>query len=58
MDGRDKVDLALRGGLIAASALQLMHCNSKTLAKLIRNETAKLFMDLDKKIDALPEDTK
>ena len=56
MESKDKVDLAIRAGLVAKSVLQLMACNSKTLAKLIMGETIGYFTDLDKKIKELPED--
>lgn len=56
LNTKDKIDLAIRAGLVAESVLGLMRVNHKDLAKLILNQTGKLFLELDKKIEALPED--
>lgn len=56
LNTKDKIDLAIRAGLVAESVLGLMRVNHKDLAKLILNETGKLFLDLDKKIESLTED--
>ena len=56
LSGKEKIDLALRAGLVAESVLQLMRIGSKTHAKLILNQTAERFLELDQKIKELPED--
>lgn len=55
MEAKDKVDLAIRSGLVAKSILQLMDCNNKILAKMIMAEAIELMTDLDKKIKTINE---
>lgn len=56
LSGKEKIDLALRAGLVAESVLQLMRTGSKTHAKFILNQTAERFMELCQKIKEFPED--
>lgn len=56
MEGKDKIDLAIRAGMIAKTVLQLIPCKSKLRAKLVMAETVDLLMALEKIIKELPED--
>lgn len=58
MDNQDKIDLALRGGLVAKSILQMMTCNSKLEAKFIMQDAIEILTGLDNRIKELPEEGK
>ena len=55
MNSKDKVDLAIRGGLIAHSALHLQAAISKASAKMIVCDLVRLVRELDGKIDGIME---
>lgn len=55
MNNKDKVDLAIRGGLIAHSALHLQTTVSKASAKMVVADLVRLIRELDGKIDTLLE---
>jgi hypothetical protein len=52
----DKIEIALRAGIVAGEVLKLQTVSGKLLAKLLLNEVAHSLMELDKKINSLPED--
>lgn len=56
LNSKDKIELALRSGMIAKSSLQLLEAKSKIEVKMIRNQTVELLIELDQKIKELPED--
>jgi hypothetical protein len=57
MELKSKIELTLRAAVISAELLQLTKSNSKLHAKLVVAEAAKQFMELDKIVEALPEDS-
>lgn len=58
MNSKDKVDIAIRGGMIAHSALHLASTENKKSAKMIVCDLVRLVRELDGKIDSLIEEEK
>jgi hypothetical protein len=56
MESKDKVDLALRASILARDALDFLSIPNKAVAKLSMARLVSRVRDLDKAIDALPDD--
>lgn len=56
MESKDKIEIALRAGMVAADVLELQKTSSKLVAKLTLNQVIKGLIELENKIKSLPED--
>ncbi len=56
MDSKDKIDLALRGAIIAQAALEMISVGDKVHAKIICANIVDRVVDLDKTILRLLND--
>jgi hypothetical protein len=56
MEPKDKIEIALRAGMVASDILELSKSTSKLTAKLILNKAVNGLIELDSKIELLPED--
>ena len=52
MDAKDKIDMALRAGLISKVTLKLINCGNPHLCRLIFIEMIKQIKELDKKLES------
>lgn len=56
LSNKDNVDLALRAALVAETVLQFTKTGNKYHAKLIMTATRERFLELQQKVESLPED--
>lgn len=56
MESKDKIEIALRAGMIASDVLELQKSSSKLVATLTLNAVENSIMELRKKIKSLPND--
>lgn len=56
MESKDKIDIALRAGIVAREVLSLVGTSGKFHAKIVMVSVVKSVMELDQKIQSLPEE--
>lgn len=56
MDSKDKIDIALRAGIVAREVLNLVGTSGKFHSKIVMVSVVKAVAELDQKIKSLPEE--
>lgn len=56
LTAKDKIEIALRAGMIAADILNLQGCKTKATARMVLLGVVARVRELDGVIDSLPED--
>ena len=56
MESKDKIEISLRAGMVASDTLELLKVSSKLVAKMTLRQIKENLIELETKINSLPED--